>query len=197
MNRHPPSCLPGRFDFMISSLHSNVFGQVAVTHPGLAQTTTMKQQFTYLILLVLPFANAVGLFAASTDLSAPNPAPLISTLGEFHCFTNSATNSLAITITTNAPNTLVVVIESDRFRPVGAFELMRVPLPASGWCIQASAPDRIWFYGGKETDNVFVWRPGPPARGVRATVEMIRDEAPFDFRGRLPSRLGGLLPAAL
>ena len=34
VNRHQPPCLPGRFDFMIVALHSNLFGQVAVTHPG-------------------------------------------------------------------------------------------------------------------------------------------------------------------
>ena len=34
MNRHQPSCLPGRFDSIIASLHSNLLGQVAVTHSG-------------------------------------------------------------------------------------------------------------------------------------------------------------------
>ena len=34
VNRHQPPCLPGRCDFMIASLHSNLHGQVAVTHPG-------------------------------------------------------------------------------------------------------------------------------------------------------------------
>ena len=34
VNRHQPPCLPGRFDFMITAVHSNVHGQVAVTHPG-------------------------------------------------------------------------------------------------------------------------------------------------------------------
>ena len=33
MNRHQPSCLPDRFDSMIVTLHSNLLGQVAVTHP--------------------------------------------------------------------------------------------------------------------------------------------------------------------
>ena len=34
MNRHQPPCLPDGFDFMIATVHSNVHGQVAVTHPG-------------------------------------------------------------------------------------------------------------------------------------------------------------------
>ena len=34
VNLHQPSCLPNRFDFMIGTVHSNVHGQVAVTHPG-------------------------------------------------------------------------------------------------------------------------------------------------------------------
>ena len=34
VNRHQPSCLPGRLDSMIASFHSNLHGQVAVTHPG-------------------------------------------------------------------------------------------------------------------------------------------------------------------
>ena len=34
MNRHQPPRLPGRFDFMTAKLHSEVHGQVAVTHPG-------------------------------------------------------------------------------------------------------------------------------------------------------------------
>ena len=33
MNRHQPPCLPGRFVFMITTLHFDVLGQVAVTHP--------------------------------------------------------------------------------------------------------------------------------------------------------------------
>ena len=38
MNRHQPSCLPGRFDSMIATVHSNLHGQVAVTHPGRSGT---------------------------------------------------------------------------------------------------------------------------------------------------------------
>ena len=42
VNRHQPSCLPSRFDFMIAGVHSNVHGQVAVTHPGRSATTNVK-----------------------------------------------------------------------------------------------------------------------------------------------------------
>ena len=38
MNRHQPSCLSGLFDSMTVTLHSNVLGQVAVTHPGRSGT---------------------------------------------------------------------------------------------------------------------------------------------------------------
>ena len=34
MNRHQPSCLPGRLDSLIAKFHSQVQGQVAVTHSG-------------------------------------------------------------------------------------------------------------------------------------------------------------------
>ena len=34
VNRHQPPCLPGRFDSMIATAHSNLDCQVAVTHPG-------------------------------------------------------------------------------------------------------------------------------------------------------------------
>ena len=34
VNRHQPPRLLARFDSMIASLHSNIVGQVAVTHPG-------------------------------------------------------------------------------------------------------------------------------------------------------------------
>ena len=33
VNRHQTPCLPGRFDFMIAIVYSNLVGQVAVTHP--------------------------------------------------------------------------------------------------------------------------------------------------------------------
>ena len=34
VNRHQPPCLPSRFDFMSATVHANLLGQVAVTHPG-------------------------------------------------------------------------------------------------------------------------------------------------------------------
>ena len=34
MNRHQPSCLPHRLGYLMTPMHSNVHGQVAVTHPG-------------------------------------------------------------------------------------------------------------------------------------------------------------------
>ena len=34
MNRHQPSCLPGRIGYLMIPVHSKVRGQVAVTHSG-------------------------------------------------------------------------------------------------------------------------------------------------------------------
>ena len=38
MNRHQPPCLPGLLDSLIAAVHSNLLGQVAVTHPGRSGT---------------------------------------------------------------------------------------------------------------------------------------------------------------
>ena len=61
MNRRQPSCLPSRLDDLITPMHSNVHGQVAVTHPCLGRMNIMNALKSIPILLAMSLAQSIAL----------------------------------------------------------------------------------------------------------------------------------------